>query len=247
MPKHYLIRVICCLIPYAPINNLSAQSVVDSSVYKQGIHNIVTQLDQGIGQGASFYNGYVYTYHDSFIQNNAYLNDAGSWENGTVNYDGQTFNNLPMMYDLFTDELVIQPQMSAYPIRLVKDKVMSFELLRRKFINIGSDAYGIKSGYYEHLYDGKSTVINKLEKIIKASNSGNGTYKYFTPVNDYQQYYIKKGDKYYPVSSEASVLDLFKDRKKELKQFIKTNGLDFNKLREVALTAIATYYDKLTE
>jgi len=61
-------------------------------------------------------------------------------------------------------------------------------------------------------------------------------------------YYLYKNGTYYSVSSEGSFLNVLKDKKKDLQQYIKANKLKFKKYqREDAMAKVAAYYDHLAD
>jgi len=236
---------VSCFILSIAFKSALAQSNSDSINYQQSVFNIIKQFDQGIGEESRLYNGFVQNKYDPGIEGNAYLDDQNGWSTGSVDYDGETFEGVPMLYDLYTDQVVVLLDGNSLPYRLVKDKVKDFDLRRRHFVRIPDGEDGIMGGFYEELYGGKSQVVNKMEKKLTATNNTAGINRYFSPVDDYQRYYIKKGGKYYSISGLGSVLDVFNDKKKEIKKYIKDNRLRFNELRELNLVEIARYYDRL--
>ena len=79
---------------------------------------------------------------------------------------------------------------------------------------------------------------------MQTSTGGlDGPESYFDPAIDY---YIRKNNTYYSVSSQGSMLTILKDKKKELQQYIRANQIKFRKDPEEAMVKIASYYDHLT-
>jgi len=246
MSKSHICNAFFSFLFFIVSQTVSAQVNADSSNYKFAVLNLIKQFDQGIGEASRLHNGFAQNQYSSDITGNVYLDDLDSWSTGSVDYDGETFEGVPMLYDIYTDQVIVLLNSDNSSYRLVKDKVKGFDLRRRHFVRIPESEEGIKSGFYEELYGGKSQVVNKLEKILVSTKGTAGMERYFSPVDDYQHYYIKKGSKYYNVSSLSSVLEVFSDKKKEIKQFIKESKLRFNALRESSLVEIARYYDRLT-
>ena len=58
-------------------------------------------------------------------------------------------------------------------------------------------------------------------------------------------FYIRKDGKYDEVKSRRSVYKVFKDKKKQLQQYARSNRLKFRKQREEAILALTRYYDSL--
>lgn len=217
----------------------SAAQTDATSVYNDGVINMVNTFDVQVGLGGRLFNGYIYKGYESTMQGSPFLDNQESFSRGVVEYDGETFSNVPLKYDIYADQLIAQFGDDA-PIQLVKDKIKSFDLLHRHFIQITNGK--VKNGFYHELYGGKSQIINKIEKQTEANKS----LRIFMPVHDYQQYYILKNGSYIPVNSLGDVLDVFADKKKELRDFIKNDNLQFNKLKEYSMAQIAQYYDRLT-
>lgn len=215
----------------------SAQT--DASTYNDGVNNMVGAFDAQVGLGGRLFNGYIYKGYESTMQGSPFLDEQESFSPGAVDYDGEQFHNVPLKYDIYSDQLIAQFG-DAAPIQLVKDKIKSFDLMHRHFIQITNGK--VKNGFYHEIYGGKSQVINKLEKQTEVNKS----IRIFVPVHDYQEYYIVKNGSYIPVNSLSDVLDVFADKKKELRDFIKNDNIQFNKLKEYSMAQIAQYYDRLT-
>lgn len=229
--------------------NVQAQTAVsDSSSQQNALNNAVALYNTSIGIQAPIYTGPEYYFYDPHIKGNAYYMDINGFANGSVYYDGTLYNNISVLYDINTDQLVVLFPSRVSKFIAIKERVKSFDFLGGHFINVNADTLaansGIKSGYYRQLYNGKSEVLGKYSKSIQTTTSNiNGVENYFSFSRDF---YIKKNNTYHSVGSKGSVLDLFKDKKKEVRKFISANGLDFRANPEEALVKVATYYDHLS-
>ena len=58
-------------------------------------------------------------------------------------------------------------------------------------------------------------------------------------------YYIGKDNSYFPVTNKKDVMAIYKDRKKEVRDYISNNGLSFRNNKEEAITKVSAYYDQL--
>ena len=228
-----------------------AQTIdADSINRKQALYtNITDNFYRTIGSQSQLYNGKNYEFYSPSFKGNAYVFDNDSFTPGSVVYDSFLYKNVSMLYDLYQDEVVIQLYNSALKATLIKERVTSFDLLDHHFVNIKTDSTSTNSvspGYYDQLYGGKIQVLARREKSIQTTNDITGSLiSYFLPSLNY---YLYKNGKYYSVSSESSFLDVLKDKKKDLQQFIRANKLKFNKYqREDAMAKVAAYYDHLTD
>ena len=59
------------------------------------------------------------------------------------------------------------------------------------------------------------------------------------------QYYISHNGAFYQVSSKRAVLEIFSDKKQEMKKFIRESKIDFVNDREYSFARAAEFYDKL--
>ncbi|HTK18602.1 MAG TPA: hypothetical protein VL442_03785 [Mucilaginibacter sp.] len=218
--------------------------MADTSVYNAAVNNMIRHFDGTLQDGGRLYNGLLYHGYESSIRGNPFLDDNSSFTNGWVDYDGEVFENVPMTYDVYADQLIVHLD-NDNSYGLVREKVQRFNIHNKDFILINDGK--LKMGYYEQLYRGKIMVINRIEKKLLASFKSSGTERDFVPVQNFQEYYIKKNGNYYSVSSQGDVLSVLADKKKELKQFIKKNNIQFDKLKEYSLEQIAAYYDRLTQ
>ena len=127
-------------------------------------------------------------------------------------------------------------------MELVSEKVERFSLLGHTFIWLEPDTttkIEIRSGFYDLLYDGQLKIIARRSKDLqKVLESTTLTIKFDEKV----QYLILKNGTYFSVKNKASVLSALEDRKKDLKQFIARNHINF-KDRENTLIRLAEFYE----
>jgi hypothetical protein len=151
------------------------------------------------------------------------------------------------MYDVFGDQLVVLLYNKFSEYTLIKDKVSSFDLNGHHIINIDSLALpanaAIKAGFYDEVYKGKLQALVKRSKNNQTTSSTSTLESYFNASIDY---YLKKNNVYYTVNSKGELLDVLKDRKKDIQQFIRTQQLNYRKDPVEALAKIAAYYDQIT-
>jgi hypothetical protein len=248
MRKFIFLPTLVCIIGLLSCKNSFGQSAIDSNQQKTPLNNARAVFNAAIGEQSPLFNGPEYYFYSPVIKGNAYLFDVNSFMKGAVLYDGVQYKEVPLMYDLYKDELVALLYNNFSKYILLKGRVQHFDLLDHHFVNINTDTLNInspiKSGYYDELYNGKTQVLVKREKSIQNRNNGIGVPEtYFNPTTDF---YMKKGITYYVISSENGLLNVLKDRKKDVQQYIKTNKIKFRRDPEQAMVKIASYYDHLT-
>jgi len=230
------------LIMHAPV---SAQlSADDSSFYKAAVKNLVEIYKQNAGDQSRLFNGSQYSgYLFSFTNGHPFFkeNKPGI---GSVLYDGVLFENLSLQFDEVQEVLVAD---SARRIQLVNERIENFSLYGNNFVRLVKDTLAtagtVKTGFYNILYDGPHSLFKREEKFVREEVS-TGELQRFIEVHTF--YYIKKDNAYLPVRAKKSILSIFPDKKKEIKQYIRKNKLSYKRDRDNMLAKTTAYYDQLT-
>lgn len=240
-----LFKIILALI--LVLSRLSAAraqyNLNDSLLDAQAKDSIITVFNNALQQNTGLYNGSEYFYTGHNVKGFPYFKSADLL-NGSVFYGGNLYTNVPMHFDLVSNQLVILDYTKNYPIQLVTSQIEYFIIDSSLFINAGfknDPAMPQAAGFYEVLYNGKAVVYAKKQKqlVLSAKADENDHY------TDFNWYYIYMNNHLYRVSKEKNVLDVFSEKKSELKKFINGNQINFRKNFEEALVKTAAYYDKL--
>ncbi|MFC0519029.1 hypothetical protein ACFFGT_32755 [Mucilaginibacter angelicae] len=222
---------------------VSAQTGTDSI----SLNHVIANYNTAIGQQSHLYNGPEYEFYDPIIKGNAYVFDVKSFAPGTVNYNGTVYSNIPMMYDINKDVAITLLYNHFTKISLLSIWVQEFWLLDHHFIRLNTDSTGkagLATGFYDQLFQGKKVgILVKRAKTIQNRTASLDIETFFSETKDY---YVRRGNNYFSFSGKGALLDILKDKKKELRQYIKANNIDFRENFEQAITNVATYYDHLT-
>jgi hypothetical protein len=225
--------------------NLQSDTDLRESVLESTVTSYYNASDN---QSRLYTNGPEYSFYDPTIKGNAYLFDTNSFVPGSVEYDGFSYKSVPMMYDLFKDYVVVLLPNKSAKISLLSDRVQNFDWLGHHFVYVDTDTLsnnkGVNTGFYDQIYKGKMEVLVKRSKNIQNSSAQSGKAETF--FTSKKEIYIKKDGVYRSISNEGSLLSLLKDKKKELKQYIRNNQIKFNSEQEQAIVKVAAYYDQLT-
>ena len=242
---YLLITGILCVVVSMRVSGQVAPS--DSSSQQNALNNTVSLFYSSIGKESPLFNGTEYYFYDPTIKGNAYYADVNAFTPGAVNYDNIEFRNVPMLYDIYADQVVILLYNNFSKLTLIKDKVSSFDFLNQHFVRIDTVTFlnnpAIKPGYYGELYNGHVQVLAKWSKNIQNSPITEAIESYFNAEKDF---FIKKNNIYYSFSGQGALLDILKDKKKELQKYIKQNQIKYRRNPEEAMVKIASYYDHLT-
>ena len=163
---------------------------------------------------------------------------------GSVTFNGRTFENLDLKYDIYSDELILS--IETYPvIFLNKEMIDSFSL---KFgnstyhiINAGTDTLNVLKGYVNVLYKGPSALYVKYIKKIQPL-ADDGKYDLF-----YQEHlvYLRKGTEIIQVTGKKKLISLLVDKKKEIRGYLKKNMIKVSQKDPYTFIPVLEYYDSI--
>jgi hypothetical protein len=227
------------------ISSLTLQAQrVDSSA-RQNVSKIINIYYQSLGEQSPIYNGSQYIEYPFIIQDGHAFFGSPDFVNATIHFEGMTFTEVPTVYDIVRDQVVILDYHKTYKINLPTDRIQGFELAGHTFVPLVHDSLnGMKTGFYEQLYSGKIGLFAKREKKFLQEYS-NMEVNYVALSKSF--YYIRKGNGFYPVNSKKSLLNILKPKQKEVQQYLKKNKIKFKKDRENAALRAVEYYDQLTK
>jgi hypothetical protein len=229
------------------VNTYGQTSQQDSSSQQNALNNSTTLFYASLGKESPLFNGKEYYDYDLKTTGNAYFLDINAFSTGSVTYDGILFKGVPLLYDVYSDNVVALLYNHFTKYSLIREKVSGFDLLDHHIVNIDSLSLPgnsvIKSGFYDEIYHGKLQVLVKRSKNIQTTSGQSTLESYFSASI---HYYIKKNSVYYEISSKGELLDLLKDKKKDIQQFIRANQINYRKQTIDALAKIASYYDHVT-
>jgi len=244
MIKRFYLFLIVFPICLIAMKNTSAQTASGDSIAQQKpLNNVVKLFYSSLGKQSPLYNGREYLPPDPSIKGNAFFSDINTFTPGNISYDGLFFTGVPMLYDVLNDKVVVLLYNKFSKLVLLDKLVKDFDFLNHHFINIKADSISdnsvISGGYYDEIYNGKTKVLVKRVKNIQTTSSAE------TYFETKRYIFIKKNNIYYSTSSQGSLLDALKDKKKELQQYISANKIKFRKDPEDAMIKIVSYYDHL--
>ncbi len=216
----------------------------DSVLYRQSIGNVIAYYQTIMKENMHLYNGSEYLYNGHNIEGFPYFESADTLT-GSVFYDESLYNHIPMHYDLVNDVLVIDDYTKNFPIVLITSRIKYFVINGYTFINSGLNKkiyLPVERNFYEKLYDNKTVVLATKEKKLDVTTSTEGAHSSYKQLNTY---FIYRNDKVYDAANEKAVLDVFKSRKGDLKKFIRSNNISFEKNFEDALIRTTQYFDSI--
>jgi len=221
----------------------SAQNAsYDSLRYNAAAGQAIARYNAAIDGQSEIYNGVQYHLYPTAYKGSAYFQDKAMCMPAIVCYNGTWYKNVPVLYDMYTDEMVSELNDSLYTLRA--DKIAGIYLSGHHFVYLKSaESKNLPAGYYDELYGGTSEVLVKRARAVQNRVTQQAVEVIY---ENEDAIYIKKGGKYVPVNGKGSVLDVFKDKSKQLKQYLNDNKITYKKDKEASVVKLAGYYDQIT-
>lgn len=239
-------KSIFTLLLLSLVLNLAAQtpSVPDSSLYVQAVNNVLQSYKNEVQENLHIFNGTEYLRTGHGVKGTPFF-QADSMFSGNVFYDGRFYENIPLHYNLVTDQVIINNYAKNNQIILVPEKLQYFNVIQHAFVRITADSAlpsFIKTGYYDKLYDGKMMVLARRQKLphIKGTALDNEI-RY----DEYTDYFVLLNNIFYRAGDKNAFLSIAGDKKEMIKKYIKDNKLKFKKTREADMVSVAGYYSQL--
>jgi hypothetical protein len=243
-------KTVCCLLLYFSLSSpvLKAQTAQKDSLLLDSASALaLRQYHDYVNPETDLYRGTEYVEYAYQIKDgNPFFQD--SLIAGAILYNGVLYEHVPLLFDEVLDLIVIKDPYEVWRIGLNREHVDSFTIDDHRFIRVGDslNPTAPRNGYYEQLYRGKTRLLKREAKTvqIQASFLNNGFEKYTLTSTSY---YIKKGETYYAVNNQRSLLAAIKDKSREAKRFIRSNHLRMRKDKQNTLVKVITWYDGLTQ
>jgi hypothetical protein len=209
------------------------------------LQHALAVYEAGIGDESHLYNGPQYVNYDKYYVTGHQFYRTDDPAPASIYYDGASYAQVPMLYDIMLDKIVLEHPSSEFQLSLINEKVKYFTFQNHTFIRLEKDSLAntpIKTGFYDLLHDGKVQFLAKRLKNLQEQATQEGMKGSFEQQN---RFYIRKENIYYPVRDKRSVLKILPDKKKELQRHIREQNLKFGKNREEAILRLTQYYNTL--
>ncbi|MBN2665175.1 MAG: hypothetical protein JXR67_01585 [Bacteroidales bacterium] len=188
--------------------------------------------------GRIWWNKHAKVTGDPFFISDSYLK-------GSVTFNGQSFGNLYLKYDICSDELVYKPE--SHPVILLnKEMTDSFKITYGFrdyiFFNTGSTPESGPAGYINMLYKGPTSLLVKYAKKIQPL-ADQGIYDLF---HQEHKIFIRKDTTIIPVTGRKHLMSILGDKKKEVREYRKQNRHRISLKEPDSLVPVLEFYDSLS-
>jgi hypothetical protein len=184
----------------------------------------VSFYDNFIAENSTLYNGSEYIGYDPRIRGIPFYETDG-FERGFLLYNHCFLSNVALNYDIVRDEVLSARYHDNVRIRLAMEKIDSFSL-----------------GFYERLYNGKFKLFVKRKKLYRQKRDAEPDDKGWFEESDH--FYVWDGLKFHEIHGKNDLFNLFGRSQKEVKKFLRKNGIKYRKDKEKAIGMALAFFDK---
>ncbi len=211
-------------------------SVPDSS---SGYYiNAVSYFENQIGANSHLFIGKEFNDYDLHVKGNPFFG-FNQMQKSELFYDGTLYKNVPLLFDIVGQQLVINSYNEDYKIALISEKVKYFVIGGHRFENflLDENANNIYN-FYEILFANSIEVLAKRIKRIKNGLRAEDPASFV----EQDELFIKKNNYLYPVYNKKTVMQALRDKKEIVQAFIRKHSLKFKRNIENDLKITAAYY-----
>lgn len=232
-----------CFILILTAFHVRAQSHSDTLFLNIAITNNIQRYEQIIGGQTALNKGSQYKQPAQSEDEQHPFFESNDWVYGSVTYDHQKYDNVPLLFDITKDKVITENYYNASEMELVKEKVLQFTIGNHNFVKMDHPTLP-KPGFYELLYNGPTSVVAKKQKVIRETITMQEIEISF---DERFRYFIYRNGAFFQVRSKGSLLKLLGDKKSSMKEYVKPYKMLFKTDFETALKRAVAHYDSLNK
>jgi hypothetical protein len=197
------------------------------------------EKNQLLYNGRVWRNVFYRTWGDQFLFTSDFLP-------GSVTVSGKRFDRLQLRYDIYNDEIMI-PSVEGTILQLNKERINGFTLLFEnrvyEFLNMPADSLNDFCGFVNILYEGDISMFIKYRKEIDLLAVDDRFDEFFQD----HEIFITMDNMQYHIKSKRSLINLFRDRKKEIRAFIRRQPRNVTVKDPDSLIPVIEYCESLSK
>lgn len=209
------------------------QGQTDNSLEKN--YRSIIPLDQEIVSGGYFVDP------PKEIEGHPYF-ETKTFESGQITINGLTYKDVPLLYNIWKDEVLTFQPIHKQKILIRADKINEFMIYLNTpviFIRLEENTGYIHhgNGIYELVVDGNASLLVKHRKQTKSKREISRFQDEF-----YQQvdFFLKKEENTAHITTKKQAFEFLQLDKKQLRNPIRENRLDFRRDRRSFLSFLTT-------
>jgi len=241
MKRKFFLYSIQLLAIFLSCHAFAQDNPPDSLFYQKALSNTRSQFMKQIGANSYLYDGVAYERYWNRVTGHPFFG-TDQFQNGTLNYGGTLYEDVPILYDMARDEVVSKTFAKNSNLALVSGKISHFTIGGHSFVRVVQDSSNntfLNTGFYENLYQGMVTVLVKREYKIEKSLKADEDTSRFT---EYDHYYIVKEGTYHAITTEGELQSLFKDQKADIRKFLNRRDMRFKKDPAKTIVQTVVFY-----
>jgi hypothetical protein len=234
------LRLAC--IFWLPTAVFGQSTVSDSAIRAAGLNTAIAQFRDSMGNSMPLYTGPRYTEYYAQMKEGHPFFMGTTPHPGEVMFDNIFYPNLFLKYDMLVNKIILSDSTHVISTSLNSEKIDYFTIGGARFIKLyKTKANGLPDNdFYQVMTEGKHVTLFKKDTRKITEDSEHKRYIWASVT-----YYLKKGDIYYPVGSQAKALNAMNDKRSQVRSYIKSNSLSFRDNPDVAVQSAVLYYDSL--
>lgn len=182
------------------------------------------------------------------IEGHPYFRDR-NFENGKIKINDLLYEEVPLLYDIWKDEILTFQPIYKKKILVRADKVQEFiigEKDAKKFVRIAENPrYSFhRNGLYELISEGK---VSLLAKHYKQTKDTRDVSKFSDVFYEKTDYFLKKGDELQLIRKKKQAREFLDMDKKAFKDVFKSQRISFKDQREAYLLKLVSGYNSREE
>lgn len=215
------------LLVIALVHFCCANSQNQPNEKKSDFRKSIEKYSENVGSLSLIYQGveqekYPLNYIGSPYYHDSEYNISDLW------YNGIFYPSVKLRLDLFRNQLITQSATQPYNVIVSTEKFDSAQLHGKKLYFIPEIVKNDKTqgAYCLLLHNGKFRCYVQPEIRLRRFTEDQ---KVFYKFESFEQYYILKSAKYYPVNGIRSLYKIFPNQKNQISDYSKTHKLNFRK------------------
>jgi len=220
------------ILLFFDVSAQDSQSAAQDSMYK------IFNAKQA--NALAIYNGRQYIGYSNQIEGNPYY-VFDEWQNGSILYEGTWYRDIPLLYDIYLDQVVVKSP-AGFPFILISERVQEFHLGGMQFVRLTAiHKNDPNAGFYQKLVTGKATVYAGRRKLLDEKLDGTTLIRKFISKD---RYYLSVNNEFFEIDKQKDLFDAMKEKKATLQDYIKKQGLRFKVNREVVIIRLTELYNQ---
>ena len=184
-----------------------------------------------IGANSSLYNGTEYKETLLNIRQGGipYFLSA-DWVQGSVVYNGQSYDHIDLQYDIVNNKILTHPFYSFIKMELLYDRIDQFTLADHTFVRLKTISK--TDNFYDRLTTGRAELYALRKKeVLEEVGGGKITHVLINKT----RYYVLHNGNLLPVKSRRDLYKIFPECKARIKKHLEEKRISFRRNFESAL------------